>query len=123
MTVKELEAQLLSLTAAEKIEAIRILTQHINQNPRGIIKTPGVMGGDACIAGTRIPVWLLLNYRCQGASDAEILEAYPQLNATDLVNVWVYAQAFTDEIQTAIKQQEEADDLTGKLVRVNRISN
>ena len=48
MTVKELEATLLSLTAAEKIEAIRILTQNINQNSRGIIKTPGVMGGDAC---------------------------------------------------------------------------
>ncbi|MBV6624835.1 MAG: hypothetical protein KI793_18230 [Rivularia sp. (in: Bacteria)] len=31
----------------------------------------------------------------------------PQLNATDLVNVWVYAQAYPDEIQTAIEQQEE----------------
>ncbi len=111
MTVKELETQLLSLTAAEKIEAIRILTQNINQNSRGITKTPGVMGGEACIAGTRIPVWLLVNYRSQGASDAEILEAYPQLNATDLVNVWVYAQAYSDEIQTAIKQQEEADSI------------
>ena len=50
MTVKELEAQLLSLTAVEKIEAIRILTQNINQNSRVITKTPCVMGGDACIA-------------------------------------------------------------------------
>jgi uncharacterized protein (DUF433 family) len=109
MTVQELEAQLLSLTAVEKIEAIRILTQNINQNSRGITKTPGVMGGDACIAGTRIPVWLLVKFRSQGASDADILDGYPQLNATDLVNVWVYAQAFPDEIETAIKQQEEAD--------------
>jgi len=115
MTVKELEAQLLSLTAAEKIEAIRILTQNINQNSRIITKNSGVMGGDACIAGTRIPVWLLVNYRSQGASDADILEAYPQLNATDLVNIWVYAQAYPDEIQTAIKQQEEADAILDEI--------
>lgn len=75
MTAQELEAQLLSLTAVEKIEAIRILTQNINQNSRVITKNPGVMGGDACIAGTRIPVWLLVNYRSQGANDADILEA------------------------------------------------
>jgi uncharacterized protein (DUF433 family) len=24
----------------------------------GIERTPGVCGGDACIAGTRIPVWV-----------------------------------------------------------------
>jgi uncharacterized protein (DUF433 family) len=25
-----------------------------------ITKTPGICGGDACVRGTRIPVWLLL---------------------------------------------------------------
>lgn len=109
MTVKELEIQLLSLTPAEKVEAIRILTQSINKNSRGITRTPSVMGGDACIAGTRIPVWLLVSYRRQGASDAYILDAYPQMSAADLVNVWAYASAYADEIETAIREQEAAD--------------
>lgn len=109
MVVKELEAQLLSLTAAEKAEAIRILTQSIDKSWRGITKTPSVMGGDACIAGTRIPVWLLVSYRNQGASDAYILDAYPHLSAAELVNVWAYATAYPDEIETAIREQDEAD--------------
>jgi uncharacterized protein (DUF433 family) len=40
----------------------------------GIQKTPGVMGGEACIRKTRIPVWLLISYRRQNATDAHILE-------------------------------------------------
>lgn len=109
MMVKELEAQLLSLTAAEKAEAIRILTQSINQSWRGITRTPDVMGGDACIAGTRIPVWLIVSYRNQGASDAYILDAYPHLSAAELINVWAYATAYPNEIKTVIREQDEAD--------------
>ncbi len=67
------------------------------------------MGADACIAGTRIPVWLLVTYRRQGAKDADILVQYPQLIAADLVTVWLYAEAFSHEIDTAIHEQEEAD--------------
>jgi uncharacterized protein (DUF433 family) len=57
---------------------------------------------DACIAGTRIPVWLLISYQRQGAKDADILEQYPQLSAADLVTAWLYAEAFPDEINTTI---------------------
>ena len=64
-----------------------------------------------CIAGTRIPVWLLVNYHRQGASDAYILDAYSQIGAADLVNVWAYAQAYPDEVETSIREQEEADIL------------
>ena len=109
MTVKELETQLLALTAVEKAEAIRILTQNINKSARGITKTPGVMGGDACIAGTRIPVWLLVSFRREGLTDGKLLDAYPDLSAADLVNVWAYAEAYPEEIEIAIREQEEAD--------------
>lgn len=115
MTIKELEAQLLSLTPAEKAEAIRILTESINKSWRGITKKDGVMGGDACIAGTRIPVWLLVSYRRQGATDAYILDAYPQLSAADLVNVWAYAEAYSDELEKAIREQQEADAILDTL--------
>src|SRR5205823_922299 len=35
-----------------------------------ITKTPGVCGGDACIRGHRIPVWVLVGYRRLGLPDA-----------------------------------------------------
>lgn len=86
----------------------------------GINKTAGVMGGEACIRNTRIPVWLLVSYRQQGMSDREILEAYPDLSATDLVNAWKYVNTHTDEIATAIHQQEEADELIETLAQSDR---
>ncbi len=91
MTLKELEAKLLSLTPAQKVQAIQILAQSLANTWSGIEKTPGVVGGDARIAGTRIPVWSLINYRRLGASDAQILEDFPTLDANNLVNAWAYA--------------------------------
>lgn len=108
MTLKELETQLLALTPTEKAEAIQILTQTLTNGSLGITKTPGVCGGDACIAKTRIPVWLMVSYRRQGSSDAELLDFYPHLSAADLVNVWAYADAHPEEIEEAIRKNEEA---------------
>ena len=71
-------------------------------------KKSGVVGGDACISGTRIPVWDLVEYRRLGASDLKILEAYPQLTATNLYHAWVYADAFPDEMNAAIEANEAA---------------
>ena len=111
MTIEELEIQLLALTAIEKAEAIGILTQSLKNSGRPITKTPGVMGGDACIDKTRIPVWLLASYRNDGATDAFILDCYPHLSAADLVNVWAYTEAYPDEIESAIRQQDDADEI------------
>ncbi len=33
---------------------------------------------------------------------------YPHISAADLVNVWAYADAHTEEIETALREQEEA---------------
>jgi uncharacterized protein (DUF433 family) len=108
MTTQELEAQLKILTAPEKAELVQLLLSRHTSTGRGIQKTPGVIGGDACIGETRIPVWLMVEYRRQGATDAKILEAYPQLSAADLVNAWVYAEAYPEEIEAAIREQDEA---------------
>lgn len=107
MTVKDLETEILALTKAEKVEVIRILTQNFLHSSRGISKTPGVVGGDACIAGTRMPVWSLVNDRRLGASDALILECFPHLSAADLVNAWAYAEAYPEEIEQAIRENDE----------------
>ena len=73
----------------------------------GINKTPGVVGGDACIGNMRIPVWSLVEYRQMGASDRRIIEAYPQLTQTDLAYAWAYADVFSDEIIEAIAVNQE----------------
>jgi uncharacterized protein (DUF433 family) len=109
MTLQELTAQILALNPTEKAEALQLLTQGLSNGSRRIVKTPGVMGGDACIANTRLPVWLFVSLRRQGATDAELFHDYPHLTATDLVNVWAYADAYPDEIEMAISEQESAD--------------
>ena len=76
----------------------------------GINKTPGVVGGDACIGNMRIPVWSLVEYRQMGASDQRIIEAYPQLTEADLANAWAYAEVFSDEIAEAIAANQKVMD-------------
>ncbi len=108
MTLKELQAQLLSLTPSEKAEAIQILTRSLSSNWRGITKTSGVCGGDACIEGTRIPVWVLVGFRRLGVHDMELLDNYPTLTAIDLANAWIYFDANPNEIELAIQENEDA---------------
>jgi uncharacterized protein (DUF433 family) len=67
-------------------------------------------GGDACIRDLRIPVWAVVNYRRLGASDEEVLRAYPSLQPADLEAAWAYAAAHEEEIDEAIRQNEEGDE-------------
>ena len=72
-----------------------------------IQKTPGVMGGEACVRRTRISVWILVGYRKLGVSDARLLEFYPGLTQQDLDAAWEYYRRHTDEIENAIRENEE----------------
>ena len=74
----------------------------------GIERRPGVVGGDPCIAGTRIPVWLLVQARRIGSNDLELLKAYPQLRVEDLTNAWAYYRSNRDEIEQQITENETA---------------
>lgn len=74
-----------------------------------IVKTPGVCGGNACIRGTRIPIWTLVNYRRLRGGDADLLCAYPSLNAADLQAAWEYAAANADEINRAVQKNEQGE--------------
>jgi len=75
-----------------------------------ITKTPGLCGGDACIQGHRIPVWVLAGYKRIGANDAEILTYYPQLVEADLAAAWDYAAAHPQEIDQAIAENEAGEE-------------
>lgn len=111
MTMQELADNLRALSPGDQMAAIQILAQAIETKTQGIAKTPGVMGGEACIRGTRIPVWLLVSYRHQGMTEGEILKGYPDLSAADLLCAWAYAKAYGEEITAAIRGQEERDEL------------
>lgn len=50
-----------------------------------------VLGGRACIRGMRIPVSVLLGQLAHGATTAEILEEYPDLEEADLRQALEYA--------------------------------
>ena len=52
---------------------------------------PHVMLGKAVIRGTRIPVELLLRKLSEGATEADLLEAYPRLTRDDLHAAMRYA--------------------------------
>ena len=53
------------------------LTDRIEMNPR-------VMLGKPVVRGTRIPVELVLRKLGEGASEADILDAYPRLTREDI---------------------------------------
>jgi uncharacterized protein (DUF433 family) len=78
--------------------------------PTLITKTPGIFGGEACLEGHRIPVWVLVGYHRLGSSDAELLNYYPQLNETDLAAAWEYAASHSEEIDKAIAENEAGDE-------------
>lgn len=81
------------------------IEQHLGPAVRS---TEGVMGGDACIRNTRIPVWLLVSYKMQGLSDSELLANYPSLNASDLTSAWDYFAAHAEEILEQRRRHNEA---------------
>ncbi|MGL4464423.1 MAG: DUF433 domain-containing protein [Planctomycetia bacterium] len=72
-----------------------------------IVSTPNVCGGSARLIRTRIPIWLLEQWRRQGMSEIDVLRSYPTLNAADLVAAWSYVAQNKDEIEREIKENEE----------------
>lgn len=108
MIPRELMAELTALSRAEKAEVVERLALDIADSWPGVEKTPGVVGGSACVVRTRIPVWMLEGYRRLGWTEARILASYPTLRAADLVHAWAYVDAHRQEIDEAIRQNEAA---------------
>jgi uncharacterized protein (DUF433 family) len=70
--------------------------------------TEGVCGGDARIRNTRYTVWGLVEWRQLGLSDAEILRRHPDLTQADLNTAWGYYECHREEIDEAIRDNQEA---------------
>ena len=52
---------------------------------------PKVMGGKPCVGATRVTVGTIVGLLAAGRSTAEILEAYPYLQETDIRQSLAYA--------------------------------
>ena len=52
---------------------------------------PQIMGGRACIRGMRIPVSLIVGQVAHGASTAELVHDYPDLEPADIQQALEYA--------------------------------
>ena len=107
-TLREAGKLLASMSRAEKAQLLQWVTRDLEDASSGIEITTGMCGGAACLAGTRIPVWTLEQYRRLGASEAELLTSYPSLRAEDLVNAWAYVRSHQDEIERQSRENEAA---------------
>lgn len=110
MTLELQQAQrlLLIMKPAEKAQLLQWVVRDIGHAFPGIESTEGVCGGEPCIVRTRIPVWVLVQAKKLGVSEADILRSYPTLRAEDLVNAWAYYRSYRSDIERQIIENETA---------------
>lgn len=107
-TIQQVEKLLSELSSAEKAQVLQWIARDLGGASAGIESRDDVLGGEACIVRTRIPVWLLIQARRLGTSEADLLRSYPSLRAEDLANAWAYARLHQDEINRQIIENESA---------------
>lgn len=67
-----------------------------------ITRNPEVMAGKPCIRGMRVTVGTLVGLIASGHSNADILEAYPYLEADDIPQALAYAAWRVKEIELSL---------------------
>ena len=58
---------------------------------------PRICGGQACIRGTRVPVYVVLDFLAAGNTVEEILAEYPQLAREDVLAAIEYGALLARE--------------------------
>lgn len=94
------------MSRGEKARVLQWIVRDLGDAFPGIESRPDVCGGEPRIVRTRIPVWLLVQARRLGATEADLLRSYPTLNAEDLTNAWAFARAHRNEIDQQIIENE-----------------
>lgn len=106
--LRELESFIGGLSRAEKALVLQWIARDLTDAFPGISSDADVLGGEARIVRTRIPVWTLVQSRQLGMSEADILRSFPTLRAEDLANAWAYARLHREEIEQQIAENESA---------------
>jgi uncharacterized protein (DUF433 family) len=68
----------------------RLMLERISINPN-------VCHGQACIKGTRIPVYLIVKMLANGDTIEELLEDYPSITREDILACLAYAGALAED--------------------------
>ena len=85
-----------------------------------IVKTPGVCGGQARIAGTRIKVkHVYIWVECMGRTPAQVVAEYPHLTMAKVYAALAYYWSHQDEIHQDMANEEKlVAELKAKYVSV-----
>ena len=67
-----------------------------------ITRSPEVMGGKPCLRGMRVTVGTVVGLVASGHSSAEILAAYPYIQAEDIRQALAYAAWRVEEIEVPL---------------------
>lgn len=62
-----------------------------------IVSAPDICGGEPCVAGTRIPVWVVLSHLAAGEDMEAILRNFPRLTREDILACLEYASYLATE--------------------------
>jgi uncharacterized protein (DUF433 family) len=106
--LQEAEKLLSHMSPAEKAQLLQWVVRDLGDAFPGIETTLDVAGSKPRVVRTRISVWLLIQARRLGASEADLLRAYPSLRAEDLANAWAYACVHRKEIEQQIVENKTA---------------
>lgn len=101
-TYDHVREAVLHLPKGDQARILAVVAMEVTDAHPGIDFQTNVCGGSARVIRTRIPIWLLESLRRQGKTDAELLAAYPSLNAEDLANAWNYARSHREEMDREI---------------------
>ena len=82
-----------SLPAIMVAEVTRGMAREVRIDQDRISQHPDVMVGKPVVAGTRIPVDLVLGYLAHNPDLNELFASYPELTVEDVKAVLAYAQA------------------------------
>ncbi|HEY4716029.1 MAG TPA: DUF433 domain-containing protein [bacterium] len=59
--------------------------------------TPEICGGEPCIRGTRIPVWVILSHLAADEDYDTVLKNFPNITREDILAAIEYASYLTTE--------------------------
>lgn len=106
-TLEEARTVVNRLSPEERQSLLEWLAQETMEVAPGVFRTPGVCGGETCVRGMRLPVWLLEEGRRHGATESQLLQAHPGLTAEDLAHAWAYVAGHREEIDRLIQANGE----------------
>jgi uncharacterized protein (DUF433 family) len=97
------DATRLDQTPRHSETGVSLLSSTNAERFAGITCIPGVCGGDPCIEGTRMAVWILYQAKLKGVSDGDLLKRHPFLSRRNLENAWAFTKEHLAEIEESIR--------------------